>query len=48
MTINFRSDEGKKLLRELIEKSDVLIENFRPGTMEKMGLDWETVHKLNP
>ena len=48
VTINFRSDEGKKLLRELIEKSDVLIENFRPGTMEKMGLDWETVHKLNP
>lgn len=48
VTINFRSDEGKKLLRELIEKSDVLIENFRPGTMEKMGLDWETIHELNP
>lgn len=48
VTINFRSDEGKKLLRELIKKSDVLIENFRPGTMEKMGLDWETIHELNP
>lgn len=48
ITINFRSAEGKKLLRQLIEKSDVLIENFRPGTMEKMGLDWETVHEINP
>ena len=48
VTINFRSDEGKALLRQLIEKSDVLIENFRPGTMEKMGFDWETVHEINP
>lgn len=48
VTINFRSDEGKKLLRGLIEKSDVLIENFRPGTMDKMGFSWEEVHKLNP
>lgn len=48
VTINFRSEEGKKLLRELICQCDVLIENFRPGTMEKMGLDWETVHELNP
>lgn len=48
VTINFRSENGKHLLRELIKKSDVLIENFRPGTMEKMGLDWETVHTLNP
>ena len=48
VTINFRSDEGKKLLRELIEKSDVLIENFRPGTMEKMGFGWKEIHEINP
>lgn len=48
VTINFRSDKGKELLAELIKKSDVLIENFRPGTMEKMGFDWETVHAMNP
>ena len=48
VTINFRSDEGKQLLRELIEKSDVLIENFRPGTMEKMGFGWEEIQKINP
>ena len=48
VTINFRSDEGKKLLRELIEKSDVLLENFRPGTMEKMGFGWKEIHEINP
>lgn len=48
ITINFRSEKGIELLHGLIKKSDVLIENFRPGTMDKMGLDWETVHKLNP
>lgn len=48
ITIDFRSEEGKELLRELIKKSDVLIENFRFGTMAKMGFDWKTVHKLNP
>ena len=48
ITIDFRSEEGKEVLRELIKKSDVLIENFRFGTMKKMGFDWETVHALNP
>ncbi|MBR5471522.1 MAG: CoA transferase [Oscillibacter sp.] len=48
VTINFRSEAGKELLRKLIETSDVLIENFRPGTMEKMGFGWEEVHRINP
>ncbi len=48
VTVQFRSEEGKKLLEDLIRKSDVLVENFRPGTMEKMGFDWERVHKINP
>lgn len=48
VTINFRSEKGKALLHQLIEQSDVIIENFRPGTMEKMGLGWEDVHKINP
>lgn len=48
VTIQFRSDEGKELLRKLIEKSDVLVENFRPGTMEKMGFGYEEVKKINP
>lgn len=48
MTINFRTVEGKKVFEELIKQSDVIIENFRPGTMAKMGFDYETVKKLNP
>lgn len=48
MTIDTRNPEGIKLLKELIEKSDVLVENFRAGTMKKMGLDYETVKVINP
>lgn len=48
ITLNFRTEEGKEIFRKLIEKSDVIIENFRPGTMEKMGFDYETCKKINP
>jgi crotonobetainyl-CoA:carnitine CoA-transferase CaiB-like acyl-CoA transferase len=48
VTIQFRSEEGKELLRGLIGKSDVIVENFRPGTMEKMGFGYEEVKKINP
>lgn len=48
LPIELRKPEGQALLRELIKEADVLIENFRPGTMEKMGCDWETLHALNP
>ncbi len=48
IVINLKSDEGKKVLRDLALQSDVLVENFRPGTLEKFGLDFETLHELNP
>ena len=48
LELDFRSPEGQAQLRELISKADVLIENFRPGTLEKMGCGWETLHQLNP
>jgi crotonobetainyl-CoA:carnitine CoA-transferase CaiB-like acyl-CoA transferase len=48
VVINLKSDEGKKILRDLAMRSDVLVENFRPGTLEKFGLDFETLHELNP
>lgn len=47
ITLNFRNSEGQKVLRDLIAEADVVIENFRPGTLEKMGCDWETLHELN-
>jgi formyl-CoA transferase len=46
--IDLRTPEGQQLVRTLAESADVLIENFRPGTMEKWGLGWEDLHRINP
>lgn len=48
LAIDLRHPEGLTTLKALIAKADVLVENFRPGTMEQMGLGWEAVHALNP
>jgi len=48
LTLDFRNAKAQALLRRLILEADVLIENFRPGTMEQMGLGWEQVRELNP
>lgn len=48
ITLETRSAEGRELLHKLIEKSDVLVENFVPGTMAKMGLSFEEIQKINP
>ena len=48
VTIDLRQKEGVQLFLKLIAKSDVLIENFRPGTMEEWGLDWRTLSQANP
>ncbi len=46
--IDLRTDEGRQLARTLALSADVLIENFRPGTMEKWGMGWEELHQANP
>ena len=43
ITLNLKSDEGKQILWELIEGADVIVENFRPGTMAKFGFDYDAV-----
>ncbi len=48
VTIDLRQAEGVKLFLRLVAKSDVLIENFRPGTMEEWGLTWEALTAANP
>ncbi len=48
VTIDLRQEEGVQLFLRLVEKSDVLIENFRPGTMEEWGLTWEALSRANP
>jgi crotonobetainyl-CoA:carnitine CoA-transferase CaiB-like acyl-CoA transferase len=48
VTLDFRNPEGLALLKKLASEADVLVENFRAGTMEEMGLGWEILHELNP
>lgn len=48
ITCNLKSEKGRKLLTQLIEKSDVFIENFGPGVIERLGFDYGTVRKINP
>jgi formyl-CoA transferase len=48
ITLDLRSPEGQEVVRKLVLESDVLIENFRPGTLEGWGLGWEALHALNP
>ncbi|MBI2986403.1 MAG: CoA transferase [Deltaproteobacteria bacterium] len=48
MTLNLRQQEGKQVLLRLLEKADILIENFRPETRMRLGLDYEELSKLNP
>ncbi|GAA5036311.1 CaiB/BaiF CoA transferase family protein [Microbacterium fluvii] len=46
--IDLATPEGKDVLRDLVARADVLVENFRPGTMEKLGLGFESLHEINP
>jgi len=48
LSINLKHPEGKELFLKVIEKADVLIENFRPGALEKLGLGYEPVSARNP
>jgi formyl-CoA transferase len=48
MTLNLKTEEGKDILRELIKEGDIIIENFRPGVIKKLGFGYEEVRKINP
>jgi succinyl-CoA:(S)-malate CoA-transferase subunit B len=48
ITLDLRKPDGVALLKRLVEQSDVLIENFQPGTMERWGLGWDVLHAVNP
>jgi len=48
LTLNLKHQDGLKILKELLADTDILIENFRPGTLEKLGLGWDVLHALNP
>jgi crotonobetainyl-CoA:carnitine CoA-transferase CaiB-like acyl-CoA transferase len=48
VTANLREPEGQDLVRRLVAEADMLLENFRPGTLERWGLDYQTLSEINP
>ena len=48
ITLDTKNPKGKEVLDALIKYCDVLVENFAPGVLDRMGLTWDYIHKLNP
>ena len=48
VSLDLKSEEGRRIICMLVAETDVLIENFRPGTLEKWGLGWDTLSAINP
>ncbi len=48
MTLNLKTEKGRKIFFSLVERSDVVLESFRPGTLENLGIDYERARKFNP
>jgi len=48
ITVDSKHPRGKEIIERLIKACDVLVENFAPGTLDRMGFTWERVHQLNP
>ena len=47
-TLNLKHERGKEILTGLIRQSDVVAENFRPGTLDKLGFSWKEIQRINP
>jgi len=48
LTLNLKFEEGKEIFRQLLETSDIVVENFRPGVMAKLGFSYEKICQINP
>lgn len=48
ITLNIKDERGKSILKEMVKKADILLENFRPGTMEKLNLGYDVLKEVNP
>lgn len=48
VTLDTKTEQGKKILTRLIEECDVMVENFAPGALDRMGFTWERIHEINP
>lgn len=48
VTLNLKSEKGQEIARELVRQADIVVENFAPGVMQRLGLDFDAVHSINP
>ena len=48
ITLNLKDERGKQLLFQMAEKADILLENFAPGVMDRLGVGWAVLHEINP
>ena len=48
ITLNLKDERGRKLLKDMVRKADVLLENFTPGVMDKLGVGWSVLREINP
>ncbi len=48
LTLNLKEEDAKEIFRKLVVTADVLVENFRPGVLARLGFPWETLHEMNP
>ena len=48
VTLNLKSEKGRELFKEMVERADILVENFAPGVMDRLGVGADELHKLNP
>src|SRR6202051_4987459 len=48
ITVNMKAPDGKAVFVELLKKSDIVMENFGPGVLDRLGFPWEKVHEINP
>src|SRR5215813_4361345 len=48
LTLDLKTDDGKRLFKQVIAKSDVLVENFGPGALDRLGLGYDALAKINP
>ena len=48
VTLNLKNEDGKRIFKEMVKKADVVVENYRPGVMDRLGLGYEELSKVNP